>query len=196
MKFTARQVEIIKAATQLIGDTGINNVTTKNLAEKMGFSEPALYRHFSSKTEILTSVIDYFKEQISEGISSILAEEQSGFENIHELMKYQFTLISNQPAIIMVVFAETSFQYDKKLSEAVLNLNTHLKQLLIGMIEKGMTDGSIRKDVKAEHLSTIMLGSMRMTVLQWRLAGFSYSLIERGSNLCTSMKALVQPAVK
>ena len=58
MKFTRRQIEIINAATQLIGDTGINNVTTKNLAEEMGFSEPALDRHFISKTEIRTSGID------------------------------------------------------------------------------------------------------------------------------------------
>lgn len=193
MKFTRRQIEIINAATQLIGDTGINNVTTKNLAEEMGFSEPALYRHFSSKTEILTSVIDYFKEQISEGISAIFKEDHTGFENIHELIKYQFILISNQPAIIMIIFAETSFQYDKKLSDAVFSLNTHLKHLLIGLIEKGMTDGSIRKDVKKEDLSTIMLGSMRMTVLQWRLSGYAYNLSERGVELCTSMKLLVQP---
>ena len=55
MNFTERQIEIIDASKDLIGRKGIQNLTIKNLAKKMSFSEPALYRHFKDKTEILKS---------------------------------------------------------------------------------------------------------------------------------------------
>lgn len=196
VKFTPRQIEILQAASKLIGKSGPNNVTTKNLAEVMGFTEPALYRHFKSKTDILVSLIEYFKNQLSDGIELVLDKDISGFESIHQLIKFQFSLISKQPAVIMVIFAETSFQYDPVLSEAVLHLNTRLKAIIIDMIRNGMKDGSIRSDVKKEDLATIILGSMRMTVLQWRLSEFAFDLHKRGSDLCTTIKQLVQPVTK
>ncbi|MCB0409114.1 MAG: helix-turn-helix transcriptional regulator, partial [Flavobacteriales bacterium] len=48
MNYSDRQIEIIVAATKLISEKGIQNLTTKNLAAEMSFSEPALYRHFKN----------------------------------------------------------------------------------------------------------------------------------------------------
>ena len=52
-QFTGRQIEIMEAATDRISKYGIQNLTIKTLATDIGLSEPALYRHFSSKNEIL-----------------------------------------------------------------------------------------------------------------------------------------------
>ena len=60
-KFTERQQQIVEIAIKLIADKGIQNLTTKNLAKEIGISEPAIYRHFSSKLEILKAVITNFQ---------------------------------------------------------------------------------------------------------------------------------------
>ena len=52
MEIKERQIEIIEAAGEILTKSGFNALTTKNLAAKMGFSESALYRHYSSKEEI------------------------------------------------------------------------------------------------------------------------------------------------
>ena len=62
MNFTTRQVEIIEASKYLIGKKGIQNLTIKNLAKKMSFSEPAIYRHFKDKTEILKALLLFHRE--------------------------------------------------------------------------------------------------------------------------------------
>ncbi|MBC8265686.1 MAG: TetR family transcriptional regulator [Flavobacteriales bacterium] len=46
MNFTKRQIEIIDASKDLIGEKGVQNLTIKNLANKMSFSEPALLSSF------------------------------------------------------------------------------------------------------------------------------------------------------
>ena len=170
MDFTPRQVEIIEAATKLIGEKGIQNVTTKHLAEEIGFSEPALYRHFKGKTDILVSVLEYFREKMRAGLDPLLANEKSGLEKIHQLIKFQFNSFTTNPAVIMVIFAETSFQYDKKLSATVSRLLNQKSQLVINLLNEGIEDGSIRNDASAEQLTSIILGSMRFNVLQWRLS--------------------------
>ena len=191
MSFTTRQVEIIEATTRLIGEKGIQNVTTKHLAREMGFSEPALYRHFSGKTEILISVLEYFREKMYSGLKTIVDGDDTGLEKVHKLIKYHFTLFAKNPAIIMVIFAETSFQYDKKLSNTVNKLVKQKKQLVISILEEGIKDGSIRSDIDEEQLSSIILGSMRFTVLQWRLSNFEFSLNTQGEQLWQTIDSLI-----
>ena len=192
MDFTTRQVEIIEAATKLIGEKGIQNVTTKHLAEEIGFSEPALYRHFKGKTDILVSVLEYFREKMRTGLDPILTKQDSGLEKIHQLIKYQFNIFTNNPAVIMVIFAETSFQYDKKLSKTVHKLLEQKKQLVMNILNEGIADGSVRNDTDVEQLTSIILGSMRFNVLQWRLSNFDFDMNKKGAKLWKTLNLLLR----
>ena len=53
MKRTKRQDEILDIALNLLADGGVKNLTMKRIAESIGVSEPAVYRHFKNKTEIV-----------------------------------------------------------------------------------------------------------------------------------------------
>ncbi len=59
---TARQKEITEVALELISEKGIQGLTIKNLANKIGITEPAIYRHYDSKIDILIAVLDLFKQ--------------------------------------------------------------------------------------------------------------------------------------
>ncbi|MEN8249737.1 MAG: TetR/AcrR family transcriptional regulator [Bacteroidota bacterium] len=192
MDFTPRQIEIIEAATKLIGEKGLQNVTTKHLAEEIGFSEPALYRHFKGKTEILISVLEYFRIKTRSSLEPILSKQESGLEKVHHLLNYQFKMFTTNPAVIMVIFAETSFQYDKRLSDTVSKLLSQKKQLVINILNEGIADGSIRNDISAEQLASIILGSMRFNVLQWRLSNFDFELTGKGKELWKTINLLLK----
>jgi AcrR family transcriptional regulator len=192
MNFTPRQVEIIEAATKLIGEKGIQNVTTKHLAKEIGFSEPALYRHFKNKTDILVSVLEYFREKTRAGLDPLLSKQETGLEKVHQLIKYQFNMFATNPAVIMVIFAETSFQYDKKLSSTVNKLLKQKKQLVINILNEGIEDGSVRNDTDIEQLTSIILGSMRFNVLEWRLSDFDFDMSEKGEDLWKTLNLLIK----
>ncbi len=190
MNFSPRQTEIINAATELIGISGVQNLTTKSLAAKMGFSEPALYRHFKDKNEILRSILLYFKGNMGEGLKHILIENKTGLEKILEIIAYQFDFFVKFPAVIMVIFSETSFQDDKNLSLTVKNIVDDKRNIVKEIILSGQKDGSIRKDIDVEELTNIVMGSMRITVLNWRLHGFDFDLLEEGKQLRNTIKIL------
>ena len=50
---TERQQEILDKSIEIISRKGIQGLTIKNLSKEIGISEPAIYRHFESKTDIL-----------------------------------------------------------------------------------------------------------------------------------------------
>ena len=64
MSLTKRQSEIIDAALKLTAEGGIQNLTIKNLGNALGITEPAIYRHFRSKSEIVRTMIGRFDEAV------------------------------------------------------------------------------------------------------------------------------------
>ena len=192
MEHTKRQIEIINAATELINQGGIQQLTTKALAEKMGFSEPAIYRHFKNKTDILSSVLNYFGMGLKTKMTELIQSEDKGIEKLKQIIDFQFEHFSNHPAIVMVIFAETSFQYEEKLSSAVHNILTNKKERVEKIIKLGQSDGSIRSDVNIHQLATIFMGSMRFTILQWRLNDYGQNLRKEGEELWNTIKKLIQ----
>jgi len=196
MAFTKRQKEIIEAATVLIGEKGIQNLTTKNLAAEIGFSEPALYRHFTNKTDILQSVLVYYRLQMKEDLESLFVSNVTGAEKIRGLIEFQFKHFSDNPAVVMVIFSETSFQYEEVLSKTVLTILTQKKDVLVKIIKQGQEDGSIRPDLSPSQLADIVMGSMRFTILRWRLNNFKFNLREEGNQLWETMGKIVKSSGK
>lgn len=191
MEYTSRQIEIIEAATKLIGKNGLQNLTTKTLAAEIGFSEPALYRHFKGKTEILTSVLNYYRTELQKRIKAIVSSDISGLEKLSEIVGFQFSHFTQNPAIVMVIFAEASFQHEESLSEIVLSILNQKKTMVESIIKSGQEDGSIRKDIEASTLVSFYMGSMRFTILRWRLNNYDFDLVKEGDKLVKGVKQIM-----
>lgn len=60
---TPRQEELIEHALALVREVGLSGLTVRKLAERVGFSEAALYRHFPSKEELLLTMARRLSEE-------------------------------------------------------------------------------------------------------------------------------------
>ena len=192
MKFTERQIDIINASKDLIGRKGIQNLTIKNLAKKMSFSEPALYRHFKDKTEILKSLLLFHREIIKSGIFKILNSDQSSLEKFQEILKFKFDYIKKNPAIVMIIFSETSFQYSSVLSSIVSKIMEQRSKKIIELLKEGQKNNEIRNDIDPEQLAIIIMGGIRKTILSWKLEGFKSDLNLEGEKLWITIEKLIK----
>jgi AcrR family transcriptional regulator len=85
--FTDRQKQIIQASLDLIANSGIHGLTIKNISKKVGISEPAIYRHFESKTDILLGIISKIKE--SSGMDNFVPADET--KNTIAIIRETFT---------------------------------------------------------------------------------------------------------
>ena len=192
MDLSKRQIEIIEAATKLIGKGGVQSLTTKALAAEMDFSEPALYRHFANKNEILISVLIYYKEILREGLTNVIHSDTTGLDKIKAMIDFQFKHFTKSPAVIMVIFSETSLQYNSELSQAVSGIMLQKRKMVSTIIASGQKEGQIRDDIAPEQLATMIMGSMRFTILRWRLSNFDFDLVKEGNELCKTINLLMK----
>ena len=192
MQFTSRQKEIINAAIGLIADKGIQQMTIKNLAIKIGFAEGAIYRHFASKTEILLGILAMFKDNKNNALTQMQSSTNTdALQKLQTLFQERFAHFTANPAIAAVIFSEEIFQNDKRLSEEVFRIMQESQTIVHDVIENGQKTGQMRTDISAQQLSLLITGALRLLVTQWRLSGFDFDLQKEGRQLWHSIKQIV-----
>jgi AcrR family transcriptional regulator len=68
-----RKGEILDAALAVFGEKGYEAGTMREIAARVGVSEPAIYRHYASKEAILADIVATAGDRISAGIRNGLA---------------------------------------------------------------------------------------------------------------------------
>lgn len=192
-EFTDRQVEIMEAATLRISKFGIQNLTIKTLAEDIGLSEPALYRHFKSKNEILWSLLEYFKSEMSNRIQSLpFKPSDSESDKLRAIFNSQLKTFVNKPAIVSVIFAESIFHYEENLSLKVVEIMDMMQNVVKANIKKGQELDQYNKLISASTLTTILMGGIRMTVLKWKLSGHKSNLVKEGKAVLDGILKMIE----
>lgn len=192
-KFSNRQIEIMEAATTRIDTYGIQNLTIKNLATDIGLSEPALYRHFKSKNDILLGLLNYFITGMKNRLNNIpVNPDAMAADELRAIFNSQLQTFTNKPAIVSVIFAESIFHYDEGLSYKVSEIMDLMHQYVNKNIEKGQKDGTYNKLIGASTLTTIILGGMRMTVLKWKISGHKSNLMKDGTAVLEGILKMIE----
>ncbi len=189
-KFTERQQQIVETAIKLIADKGIQNLTTKNIAFEIGISEPALYRHFSSKLEILKAVITNFQIKMQPA-SEKLKEFLNSISKIESFILEHLKIINLNPDFAKVIFSEANFQNEENLILKMNNMMNQSHKILETIVQSGQKKDEIRSDINSLSIVRMIIGSMRLLVTQWSMSGMIFNLETEGKQLCEDIKKLI-----
>jgi AcrR family transcriptional regulator len=192
MELSKRQQEIIDVSIALIADQGIQHLTIKNISREIGISEPAIYRHFESKFDILMAILDSFEMIASDVLGTAATEKLPALDKIELFLFDRYRRCSDNPKLAKVMFSEENFQDDQRLADKVLMIMHRHKNRIDDIISGGVADGEIRSDIDAATLFRIIFGPMRLLVKQWCLTGYRFNLIEEGRKLWEAEKLLLR----
>jgi AcrR family transcriptional regulator len=192
MEMTVRQQEIINAAIQIIARQGFQELTTKQLAETVGVSEAALYRHFDSKTDIIHKILEYFQALAHTAMGNIHSDIADPLEQVKAFVINRYKLFTDNPDLAKVMFAEEIFQNDRSLAEHNLTIMHIHRDQLVESIRAAQKQGEIRNDLEPIQLFRIIVGSMRLLVTQWQLCGYEFNLKDEGERLWQSIAMIIK----
>jgi AcrR family transcriptional regulator len=191
-KYSKRQIEIINIAIELVANSGIQELTIKNISKKIGLVESAIYRHFKSKQDILLGIMDIFKSSKEAIFSDVHHQSSSPIVQLKSLFDNRFSYFSKNPAIASVIFAEDFFRNDQRLSQMIYDIMLEYQKIIGKIIEKGQQIGELRDDLPAEQLAVVLMGTLRVVVTQWRLSEFSFDLIDEGKNIWKTIELMIK----
>jgi AcrR family transcriptional regulator len=191
MEINERQLEIIEAAGEILTESGIAGLTTKNLASKMGFSESALYRHFNGKQEIVLTMLKYLAKNMDERLTNSVKDIDSPDEKLKAVFNNQFEFFKKNPHFLVAIFSDGLLEESKAINEAILQIMSIKRNHLLKIIQEGQKQKQFTDTLSADDLVHIIMGSFRLHMLQWRLSGYAFDLKLKGNKLMSNLLTLI-----
>ncbi len=177
MELTKRQRQIIEKAINILVDEGFHSLTVKKLAEEMNFSEPALYRHFKDKKQLLLSVIKTVGENmlsITENIDRSLNIDEFFFSLTEFLTDY----LSKVKGITVLIMFETSVEKDEKIRETMFSLYGKMLSFVSGILREKKKNNEVKSEIDCDVAAQVYLGIIQSMVLKYHLSGGKYLIGE------------------
>ena len=192
MDITPRQLEIIEAAGKILTSSGVSGLTIKNLAKEMHFSESAIYRHFTSKEEIILAMLEYLAITIEERLQNTIRATDEPEAKFTAMFQSQFAFFESHRYFVVAVFSDGLLKESQSINEAILKLLGIIIKNLFPILLEGQQKGVFSNTVPLEDLMYILMGAFRLQMFRWRLEDFQFDINEAGNKMIQSVLTLIK----
>ncbi|HAQ17924.1 MAG TPA: TetR/AcrR family transcriptional regulator [Prolixibacteraceae bacterium] len=192
MEITPRQLEIIEAAGKILTSSGVSGLTIKNLAKEMQFSESAIYRHFTSKEEIIVAMLNYLAETIDKRLQNAIQTIEDPEEKFTAIFQSQFTFFENHRHFVVAVFSDGLLKESQVINEAILKVISVKIKYLFPILLEGQQKGVFTNTISTEDLMYILMGTFRLLMFRWRLEDFQFDIKTSGNKMIQSVLTLIK----
>lgn len=141
---SATKKRIQEIAQELFAQQGVRNTSLRQIAERTGITKPALYYHFTSRDELVRSII----QPLIDDTDAFLASQETG--NSRRLLEGYFDLLWQHRETLIMMLRDPSTLAYLNLHNRVFGWRHTLTRLLIG------DDTSIVAQVR----TTVALGGL------------------------------------
>ncbi|RLB15260.1 MAG: hypothetical protein DRG82_11995 [Deltaproteobacteria bacterium] len=167
---TPRQEEILDRAMDLVKESGLGALTTRKIAEKMGFSEAALYRHFPTKKALVNGLMERLDQMLLGPVQEIAADDSlSHLERLKRILLHHVHLVREQNSLPILLLAEASATDDPTLLGRMRSiLHTYLS-VLEGLVREAQAKGLVPGELQNDCIALLLLGAPAALAIRHRL---------------------------
>ncbi len=133
-KKVSRRQQILEALAHMLEANPGARITTSKLAQEVGVSEAALYRHFPSKSKMFEGLIEFIEETIFSRVNSIVADEDRALVCCEKILSLLLAFAERNPGITRILtgdaLAGETARLRARVAQLFDRLETQLKQIL------------------------------------------------------------------
>jgi AcrR family transcriptional regulator len=157
-----RREEIAAAALRIIGERGVTALTTATLADAVGVTSGALFRHFESREEILDEAVRHAVEQIE---ASFPDPSLPPRERLFGLARNRVRLFAGDPGLAWLLRSDQAYlTLPPAAIEKLRDLVARSRQYLLDALRQGTREGSIRNDIQPDALLVVVMGTVHALI--------------------------------
>lgn len=192
MDISPRQLEIIESTGKLLLAGGIYNLTTKNLANEMRFSEAALYRHFKSKDEIITMMLKHLSLNMDKRLREVLNNESNSIEKLSATFESQFHFFNTNKHFLVAIFSDGLWEKNENIHNAVKGVMAVKRKYLDTILTQGIENNEFTLKVDKASLIHISMATFRLHMLKWKMNNYDFDVEEGGKKIIGDLLLLIK----
>ncbi|SFL43777.1 TetR/AcrR family transcriptional regulator [Shimia aestuarii] len=176
-----RKAEIVQVAIRLAGELGPDRVTTQALADAVGVSQPAIFRHFPTKPDIWQAVGSAITSGMEMGALPDPGDDPLGL--LESLVARYLGQIMANPAIPAILFSRELHAENEALRAHFERVMTARRGMFARLIGAAQNKGQVSETVAADDLAALVLATIQGLAMRWSLEARGFDLQTEGVRL-------------
>ena len=166
-----RRAVIVQTVIELAAEQNPNGITTAAIANRMGLTQGALFRHFPNKAAVLETVMGWVAERLLARLDNSIRKEISPIAALEAMFMAHAEFVVEHPGVPHLLFSELQCP-EKAASKAIVQtLIQHYGERLQRLIEEGKTNKELDVNLDTEAAVILFIGMLQGLVMQSLLAG-------------------------
>lgn len=161
-----RREAIIHSSLRAFARKNYMRVTTRELAQEAGLSEPALYKYFDGKRDLFITLIEYIGARMIERWREIAAESPDPLTALRDIGVHHFERVLHDRDYTRVMFQAISEVSDPEIQSAVERVYSSFVQYISSLVRRASREGQIVTGI-----------DVRMVAWHFLSLGFTLNLI-------------------
>lgn len=161
-----RREEIIRVTLDLAAKQGVDDVTTQDMAQAMGVTQGAVFRHFLSKDAIWLAVMQWVRDRLMGVLGRAAEQGRDPLDALQRMFFAQINFIASHPAIPRVLMSEHLHGRSAALRRLVTEIMLGYEAKIAGLLADAQAQGLAREDLDVHAAATLYIGMIQGLVLQ------------------------------
>lgn len=173
-----RKAATVRAVLMLAAEQNPSDITTSAIAQKMGLTQGALFRHFDFKDSIMEAVMSWVADSILNRIETAAQNESSPLAALRAVFMTHIQFVFENPGVPRLLLSELQRPGITKPKEQTKSMLTGYKTKLIQILETAIARKELPPELDIKIAVVMFIGSIQGLVMQALIAG-DVSLIRR-----------------
>jgi len=122
-----RRLQILQTLAAMLQEPQPEKITTAALAARIGVSEAALYRHFSSKAQMFEGLIEFIEQTLFGLIARITADTPSPAAQIEAILSMLLNFAAKNPGMTRVLIGDALVHENERLQKRINQLHDRIE---------------------------------------------------------------------
>ncbi|WP_294607646.1 TetR/AcrR family transcriptional regulator [uncultured Roseovarius sp.] len=186
-----RKAQIVAEVLRLADEIGPDRLSTTDVARAIGLSQPAIFRHFPTKSALWLAVAEDIAMRLRDAWADAGAQATTPRARLKALIEAQLTAIAERPALPSILFSRELQVDNPALRDVFHGLLGSFQVHLVAAIRDQQRAGGLRADISAQDIAILLTSLVQGVAIRWTLGARAFPLVQEGLRLFDVQLALL-----
>lgn len=162
-----RRARAIEALLDLACSCAPEQISTAAIAERMGVSHAALFRHFPSREALWAESVRWATSRLETDLQRIASDHSlAPLSRVEQLLQANADFVCRHPGLLRMLLSELPRPGSSPASEEAKAFGARLRNSLTALLEQAVTQGELAPSLPPAELAPLLLASCEGMMLQ------------------------------
>lgn len=171
-----RRAVTVEAVVSLAAEQNPGDITTAAIAQRMGLTQGAIFRHFPDKASIVQAVLDWVAERLMSRVDRAARGAADPLEALEAVFTAHIAFVADHPGAPRLLLSELQRAGDSTAKRMARTVIADYGERIARLLRRGQDAGRIDPALDVDAASTLYVGMVQGLVIRSLASGETASL--------------------